>query len=719
MKLKSYKLAVAPLAVACALYGNNVVAKDPSMTDSLAAAGAAPQSIAGVSHQSNHKTELGGGLIIKWKSDATAKSKTSGPAMAALGQQIAATMRHHRFTALGSQVVRFDKLQQVAKLERYAQQLKAQNPDIDYVEVDRFMHPLATANDSRYSEQWHYFETAGGINLEAAWDTTAGAGVNVAVLDTGYRPHVDLVSNILPGYDMISDSFVGNDGGGRDSDARDPGDAISANECGGSHAAQNSSWHGTHVAGTIAAVTNNGSGVAGVAHQSKIVPIRVLGKCGGLTSDIADAMIWAAGGSVSGVPANPNPAKVLNLSLGGSGSCSTTTQNAINSARGNGAVVVVAAGNDNANVSGFNPGNCSGVISVAANNRDGGRSYYSNYGSLIDVAAPGGELFQGSSTNGILSTLNTGTGSPGADNYAFYQGTSMAAPHVAGVAALMFAVNPSLTPDEVEAKLKSSARAFPAGSDCNTSTCGDGIIDAEAAVAAAQGGTPPGGGDSELDNGVAVTGIAGATGEEIFYTLEVPAGATDLSFATSGGTGDADLYVRYGAAPTTGSYDCRPYKNGNNETCDIATVQAGTYHVMLRGYSAFSGVSLIGSYTEAGSGGGGDFFENTGNVTISDKSTVTSDVQVSGRSSIGSVDIHVDIKHTYRGDLRIKVIAPDGKSATLKDINSSDSADNVLATYPLNASSVNNSGNGTWQLEVYDAYNGDTGYIDSWSITFN
>lgn len=420
----------------------------------------------------------------------------------------------------------------------------------------------------------------------------------VAVIDTGYRAHADLVANLLPGYDMISDLEVAQDGNGRDSDATDVGDYAPAGACGVGQPARNSSWHGTHVAGTIAAATNNGIGVAGVAYNSKIVPVRVLGRCGGYTSDIADGMIWAAGGSVSGVPANANPAKVLNLSLGGSGACSATQQGAVNAARNLGATVVVAAGNSNTNASNSSPANCIGVVTVAATNRAGARSYYSNYGAVVDIAAPGGET--STTANGILSTLNSGSTTPGSDNYAFYQGTSMATPHVAGAAALMYAVKPSITPDEVESILKSSARAFPG----TCSQCGSGIVDATAAVVAAQGGTPPPPSGNVLSNGVAKTNQSASTGVELRYTMEVPANATGLNFAISGGTGDADLYVRFGSAPTTSVFDCRPYLNGNSETCSISTAQAGTYHVMVRAYSSFSGVSVVGNYTEGGAPSG-------------------------------------------------------------------------------------------------------------------
>lgn len=353
------------------------------------------------------------------------------------------------------------------------------DPNIEMVEPDIRMYPMLTPNDARYNEQWHYFETTGGLNLPTAWDTTTGTGVVVGVIDTGYRPHADLVGNLLPGYDFISSAQTAQDGNGRDPDARDEGDWTNDNECVPGRPGTNSSWHGTHVAGTIAAVANN-RGVVGAAFGSRVVPIRALGRCGGSLSDIADAMIWGAGGNVPGVPANPNPAQVLNLSLGGGGACGSTIQSAINTARSLGATVVVAAGNESQNVSNATPANCNGVITVAATDRSGGRAFYSNFGNRVDVAAPGGET-NSVRANGVLSTLNTGRRNPRNDSLAFYQGTSMATPHVAAAAALLYSVNPSITPNQVENILESTARSFPR----RCRGCGAGIVDAAAAVDAA------------------------------------------------------------------------------------------------------------------------------------------------------------------------------------------------------------------------------------------
>jgi serine protease len=363
-------------------------------------------------------------------------------------------------------------------------------PDVEYAEPDRIMSPALTPNDPQYGNLWHYFETY-GINAPAAWDITTGSGnIRVAVIDSGITDHGDLAGRWAGGYDFITSVATANDGDGRDNDPHDPGDWVAANECFTGSAARNSSWHGTHVAGTIGAAGNNGTGVAGLNWVSPIVPVRVLGKCGGFVSDIADAMRWAAGLAVSGVPANSNPTQVLNLSLGGPGVCSTTYQNAINAVNAAGSIIVVAAGNNNSNLNltSYQPANCSGVIPVAATDRGGDKALYSNYGALVKISAPGGETIP-TLQNGVLSTLNTGTTIPVTGTYAFYQGTSMAAPHVVGVLSLMLSISPTLNFTQSLQILQSTARAFPIGSGCTTSTCGSGIVDAGAALNSI--GAPP------------------------------------------------------------------------------------------------------------------------------------------------------------------------------------------------------------------------------------
>jgi serine protease len=493
-------------------------------------------------------------IIVKYRSSPdmaqTAAGTTKMGNAELSAQRFGLQVSRLRTTALGSQVLKVDRRLSLAEAESLAADIAASDPNVEYAEPDRIMRKVFTPNDSQYNQQWHYFEAAGGINAPPAWDKATGSGVIVGVVDTGYRPHADLNANILPGYDFISDTFVANDGNGRDNSALDPGDWVEPGECGPGDptAFEASSWHGTHVAGTVAAVTNNSNGVAGIAFNARVVPARVLGKCGGFTSDIADAIIWVSGGTVSGVPANANRAKVINISLGGGGSCGATTQNAINSARSRGASVIVAAGNSNANAANFSPANCSGVVTVAAVGRNGGKASYSNFGATVEVAAPGGS----GGVNSVLSTLNAGQRGPGADSYALYNGTSMATPHVVGVTALMLSVKPTLTPDQVTSILQSTARAFPA----TCSQCGSGIVNANAAVDAAIGGTtpPPGGNEVEPNNtratsqlvstdNTTINGTMSSSSDTDYYRMTLAAGGTLTATLAPNASSDYDLFV--------------------------------------------------------------------------------------------------------------------------------------------------------------------------------
>ncbi|MEV6523220.1 S8 family serine peptidase [Longispora sp. NPDC051575] len=490
------------------------------------------------------------------------------------------------------------------------------DPDVAYAEPDLVMQPLADPNDTDFATQWDLFEATAGMNVPGAWATATGSGVTVAVIDTGYVAHSDLAANIVPGYDFITSSAAARDGNGRDNNPADQGDWVAtAGEC-GTDANGNpvpakptdSSWHGTHVAGTIAAVTGNSKGVAGIAYNAKIQPVRVLGKCGGATSDIADAITWASGGTVTGVPANPTPAKVINMSLGGKSACSATYQNAINGAVGRGTTVVVSAGNSNDDTANYNPASCNNVINVAASSREGNRAFYSNYGAKIDIAAPGGETRRATDTpgtvttpeNAIYSTLNTGLTTPGNETYKPYQGTSMAAPHISGLVALI-ASKTTLTPAQIETAIKNNAR--PLAGTC-TGGCGAGLADATATLTA---------------------------------VTATPAG----------------------------------------------------------------------------------YFENTADVTIPDAgAAITSSIAVTGRAGNAptTLKVGVNIQHSFRGDLVIDLVAPDGSTYRLKNSSTSDSAANVVATYTVNASSE--VANGTWKLKVQDTYSSDTGYINSWNLTF-
>ena len=411
-------------------------------------------------------------IIVKYKIPASMVG-TTGPASALAMQRLSdaagVPLTYVREMSGDAYVLGLPSRMPLAEVQAMADRMSAL-PEVQYAEPDAIMQPTLTPNDPQYTNQWHYFAPGAGhygINAPAAWDITTGSSsIVVAVIDTGITNHADLAGRSVPGlgYDFITSVSSANDGNGRDSDPSDPGDWITPPMnavrdfagCG----VRNSSWHGTHVAGTIGAASNNGMGVAGINWSSKILSVRVLGKCGGTTSDIADGMRWAAGLPVPGVPANANPAKVLNLSLGGSGACDATYQNAINAIVAAGTTIVVSAGNSNADASGFRPANCNGVITVAATNRNGCKASYSNYGATVEISAPGGET-NVSSSNGVLSTLNTGTQGPVADTYTYYQGTSMAAPHVAGVASLMLSRNPSLTPAQVLSLHAEHSHRFP------------------------------------------------------------------------------------------------------------------------------------------------------------------------------------------------------------------------------------------------------------------
>jgi len=423
-------------------------------------------------------------IIIKYRMAGPDVAPLQDTEMARLSAAAGIHLQYFRAMSEDMHVLELPERMSLERVQEVSNQLMSL-PEVEYAEPDRIFQHTLTPNDTQYGNQWHYFDTW-GINAPAAWDITTGkSNIVVAVVDTGITNHADLSGRTVPGYDFISDALVANDGHARDSSPSDPGDWITFAEAISGYFAgcpvSDSSWHGTHVAGTIGAVSNNGSGVTGINWHSKILPLRVLGKCGGYTSDIVDAIKWAAGLSVPGVPANGFPAKVINLSLGGNAPCDATWQNAVNSVTAAGSVLVVAAGNSNQNASNFSPANCNGVITVSATNKAGSRASYSNYGSVVEISAPGGET-SGNVANGVLSTLNSGTTVPVSDSYVYYQGTSMATPHVTGVISLMFSRNPNLTPTQVLQIIQNTSKDFPGGSTCNTSICGTGIVDAAAAL---------------------------------------------------------------------------------------------------------------------------------------------------------------------------------------------------------------------------------------------
>ncbi|WP_460508952.1 S8 family peptidase [Hydrogenophaga soli] len=430
-----------------------------------------------------------------------------------------------------------------AGLEAASRRLRL-HPDVLDVVPNERLHRTQVApvipNDTHFSRQWHLQSPAsfaGALNMPPAWAKWTGAShpVTVAVVDSGVRPnHPDLAANLLPGHDFVSELPYANDGDGRDADASDPGDWVSAAEASTALFegcdAENSSWHGTAIAGEIAAVSQNATGVAGVNWGAKVVPVRVAGKCGAVLSDLLDGVRWAAGLPVAGAPSNPHPARIINLSYGGSGACNFAYQTMVNDVRNAGALLVVAAGNDGGPLT--RPADCSGVMAVTAVRGDGAKASYGNYGTQVALAAPGGSAVPGTDF-GLAATLDSGAQGPVAPAYAEVAGTSFSAPLVAGVASLVLGIQPNLSVSQLEGLLKGAVRPHTVQAtlaqcsattlsqgecNCTTQTCGAGLLDADLAVTAAQAmgsssGDGAGTGSSDTP-GVAVSasGGGGATG---------------------------------------------------------------------------------------------------------------------------------------------------------------------------------------------------------------
>ena len=591
-----------------------------------------------------------GRFIITYRNGATTRNnkavilKSTGTALKNSGVSAAAksaSIGYMRALATGSDLIRLSRKLDPVDAQAFMRQI-ALDPNVASVAPDVLRRPVRdikassvkpsafTPSDTYYGNyQWHLkapdgANTAGGVsnlggsNVNNAWDLADGAGIVIAVLDTGITSHVDIDTSLAnEGYDFITDSFVS----GRATDGRvaggwDIGDWTTEepwlSECTDAlNPPEDSSWHGTHVASTTGAeITNNAAGMAGIAYNARILPVRVLGHCGGYDSDINDAIVWAAGGHVAGVPDNAHPAQVINLSLGGTGACPATDPAALAIAQANalGASVVVSAGNSGADAANYSPASCPGAITVAATGITSKRAYYSNYGEAVEIAAPGGGVYPNDGTSGtpnndgfVWQAINTGTTAPVANStgYLGYAGTSQAAPHVSGTIALMQGARldaglPLLTPTEVLGILQGTAHA-PAVAPPSNRLIGAGIVDAAAAVAKAI--EPPCTEDcgpvaTPRVNKVNVTGLAGAAGSEKLYSFDAAAGSV-LTFMTLGGTGNVSLYVSFDEEPTTTAWDFKSTRGGNSETVRINKPQAGTYYVKLVGAGAYNGVTLV------------------------------------------------------------------------------------------------------------------------------
>jgi len=565
----------------------------------------------------------------------------------ALGQRIGVALTAGRPMSERSQVV----FARGMTSQQLAARIGAES-DIEYAVADEKKHVVAVPDDPFYTTratttsaggpavgQW-YLKPPGpagtgtvagtapaAINAEQAWDITTGsASIVIADLDTGIRfDHPDLQGNVIPGYDMVSpdDGASGtnfstaNDGNARDSDASDPGDGITQADksnpvfAGTDCAVGNSSWHGTQTAGLMAAATNNGVGIASVGRTVHLMPVRVLGKCGGYDSDIAAGMLWAAGVltptelTAMKLPANTTPARVLNMSLGGAQACNQAYIDAIGRVNAAGAVVVVAAGNSGGNGVG-SPANCPGAIGVTALRHAGDKVGYSDLGPEITISAPGGNCVNtgsGPCQYPIMTTSNSGAiapvaGAAGAiytDSFNSSIGTSFSAPLVSGTVALMFSAQPSLTPSQAKAVLQATARPFPTsgGSSaavvactssstsqdecyCTTSTCGAGMLDAHAAVLAVNG----------VQAAISLTTTTPTAGQTVSLTSSSieTAGHTVVSYAwtiLNAGTSGAVISSAANAASVT-----------------VAPTAAGTFLIQLtttdnNGYVSTATLSVV------------------------------------------------------------------------------------------------------------------------------
>lgn len=684
--------------------------------------------------------------------------------------------------------------------------------DVEYVEEDMPRRLL--------SESTPWGQTFVGATQLS--DSQAG-NRTICIIDSGYdRGHSELSGNNVTG---TNNSGTGN--------WFEPG---------------NNNAHGTHVAGTIAAIAND-DGVIGVMpnQNANIHVVKVFNEAGwGYSSSLVAAVDTCVA----------NGANVVTMSLGGSGS-STTERNALAAHYNNGVLLIAAAGNAGDSTHSY-PASYDGVMSVASVDNHKDHSAFSQYTNQVEISGPGeailstvtrgeGRLaditiggqsyfdsgvvphnrlissggnyvpapFNGTTTatlaectvsgtsfncgsmtnkvclvervgnqgtsypeiNAVKACKNAGASAvivysnlalPGLQNpflvdanneanlvsvsvdratglalrnqigasvtvsnqgnkdYEYYNGTSMATPHVSGVATLVWSYHPECSAAQVRNALKMTAEDL--GTAGRDNYYGYGLVNAVAAKtfldASCDGPTDPVDPtptNGVLVNGVAKTGLTGAASEELHFSFDVPQGATNLGFVMNGGTGDADLYVQYGAAPTTSNYDCRPYKSGNSESCPITNVQSGTYYAMVKGYSAFSGVSLTASYT-ASTGGGtppttpADYI-NADNYNIPDNKTtgITSPITVTRTGNSGTVTTVVNIVHPYIGDLKVQLVSPTGQIATLHS-NSGGSADNINKSYTVDMTGVESSG--VWMLKAVDSGRSDIGYIDSWELKF-
>jgi serine protease len=547
-------------------------------------------------------------IIVKWRESNATVAKSVPQRASKLTSTAGVALQHKRNGWGRTEVYKLDRMMAKAEMQSVLDRLNA-DPDVEYAVADkrRFAHQLPS--DPMVASQWYLLtnttDTPAATRTDQAWDVTTGSSATiVAVLDTGVRPdHPDLAGKLLPGYDFISDAVIANDtDGGRDPDPTDPGDWVQASDRTGILAncdLSNSSWHGTRVSSLIAATTNEGAGMAGLGWNARILPVRVLGKCGGRDSDIIAAMAWAAGLPVDGVPVNENPAKIINLSLGGDGACSAAYQSVVNQITANNVLVVASVGNEGVSVG--TPANCDGVLGVSGLRHVGTKVGYSSLGPGADIGAPAGNCVNTTVTDAtpcvysILAAIDTGPQGPEGPGYTDRVqrpnfGTSFSAPLVSGAVALLHAVNPALTPIQYSAVIMGTANPFPTTSTtttnicrvpttftqgeeciCTTATCGAGMLNTAAAVnsLAAPFGVIQAPGTIDVNTNISINALTsfdtngGSVASYQWSVLNVTGAMPTIANATTGtttlqvtGTSNFTLRLRVtGAGGTTDDTD--------------------------------------------------------------------------------------------------------------------------------------------------------------------
>jgi serine protease len=542
-----------------------------------------------------------GRFIVKFRDadgQGAAQAKTALDKMAALSSRTGVPLKQARRLGAELQVVRLGSPATLDNVEASLALLRA-DPDVEFAEPDLRRYAQAQPSDPLFPGQWYLqnsLSTASAVDAVGAWDLTTGsAGVIVAVLDTGVRyEHPDLLAasaggKLLPGFDFVLDPVLANDGDGWDADASDPGDWITSSEAGsgtfGGCTPSSSSWHGTRVSGIVGALANNSRGIAGTAWSGWILPARGLGKCGGTDSDIIAAMLWAGGVPVDGAPANPYPARIINMSLGGRGSCLQSYRTAVSQLAARGALVIASVGNAGGQV--VAPANCPGVVGVAGLRHVGTKVGFSNLGPGVALSAPGGNCVNTGPGSPCLfsidTTTNLGTTGPTASSYTdqfdFNVGTSFSAPIVSGIAALMLSVNNRLSPAQLLARLQEGATLpFPTSTDptvpvcrvptsstdiqavecvCTTQTCGAGMANALASVRSALRPVAAVSVPSSVSPGQNVVLRAGGSGAACGRGLSGYSWTIVDGGATPPGIVGADTDTATLIAPSSGSYTLR------------------------------------------------------------------------------------------------------------------------------------------------------------------